>query len=560
MVPFDRQRRAPAGLTVASERITLAQLLYEYAGRAQEGPHPSGPTAIKVQQIEEAFRTSVKPPPGSASMDVYTQIARGAASGFTAGFAIGTGVNRRWLHIGTEFVSEATGAYVPERTMLAPVEAGSGPGMPGGEPSVDRFVWQWTDDAPGPNEVWRYDRSYAQLTGTPCGQIVVPTVWRLSVSLYENQLCIGPPSVFGKPAVAYALPEDLIDEPIRPLEPDDVPARSISELPPDPDLTGNSPTLEEFYENAPDAYRDKLDQALLVTVPVCRGDGYADCKSKLEAVGFTVEQGELDFGAADLDIPADRVASTAPAVQAPAGSNVQVYVNPPAERMPLRVPALSTDETPLAYAARLQAAGLAVEIREASAEVAGGVPGTVQHVAPDDRALPLQKVAIGVDPYGPPTADNEVPECRVSNPTGVDPAPSRGGLASWPNQWESPLARKLAFERYRPLPFTRSNSTGGPTTVFLQWGVVIRDSNDWRGFRYRKLKTKHGWSQEDDAATQKALLVPGTPQGTRFLHIGPTVQMPNGAICFRVVVVQTRSEPGEPAAREIITSYGKLST
>lgn len=328
---------------------------------------------------------------------------------------------------------------------------------------------------------------------------------------------------------------------------------------PTPASPPTRPLSRAYYENAPDAYRDKLDQELLITLPACRGDTYTECKGKLEAMGLTVERMELNFDAADLDLPADRVANTAPATQAADGSLVKVNVNPPAERMPLVVPAFSSDQTSLSYAAQLDAIGFAVEIREAPTEVAGGVPGTVQSVAPDDRALPQQKVAINVDPYGPPTADNEVPECRVSNPTGIDPAPSRGGLQSWPNQWESPIAMTLAFQPYRTMPFTRSISTGGPATVVLQWGVVIRNNNDWRGFGYRKLQTKHGWSQEDDDATQEALLLPGTPGGTRFTHIGPTVQMPNGAVCFRVVVIQTQAEPSEPGAREIITSYGKLS-
>ena len=52
---------------------------------------------------------------------------------------------------------------------------------------------------------------------------------------------------------------------------------------PTPGLTGESPTVEGFYENAPEAYRDKLDQELLITLPACRGDTYTDCKGKLEA-------------------------------------------------------------------------------------------------------------------------------------------------------------------------------------------------------------------------------------------------------------------------------------
>ena len=68
------------GKTDAERRI-LTQLLYEYAGRASEGPYASGQTAIKAQQVEEAIRTAVKPPPGSPSIDVYKEIARGAGSG-----------------------------------------------------------------------------------------------------------------------------------------------------------------------------------------------------------------------------------------------------------------------------------------------------------------------------------------------------------------------------------------------------------------------------------------------------------------------------------------------
>ena len=301
----------------------------------------------------------------------------------------------------------------------------------------------------------------------------------------------------------------------------------------------------------------------LVRVPTCRHDSYQACAGALEATGLTVRRTNLVFGNADLDVLAERVARTDPANNAVPGSGVTAYVNPSADGMPIRVPAFSTDESSLSYAGRLRAAGLTLEIREAPVEVAGGVAGTVQSVSPNDRALPQQKVSVYVDPYGPRTADNEIPECRVSTPTGVDPAPSRGGLTSWPDQWTSPIAMVLAFERYRALPFTRSVATGGPPTVTLHWGAVIwadvSGQSDWRGFAYRKIKTKHGWSQEDDNATQQALSEPGHPSGTTFEHVGPTVRMPNGSICYRVVIVQTKARPNEPAAREIITSYGKLS-
>ena len=175
-----------------------------------------------------------------------------------------------------------------------------------------------------------------------------------------------------------------------------------------------------------------------------------------------------------------------------------MLVNPPADRMPIRVPAFVTAQTPLSYADQLRQIGLGVEIREAQTEVEGGIAGTVQSVAPDERALPQQKVTIYVDAYGDPTADNEIPECRISNPTNADPAPGRGGLRAWPNSWNSLTAMLLAFQPYRSRPFTRNSSTGGPGAVTLHWGVVIRESNDWKGFAYRKIAAKHGWSTLDD--------------------------------------------------------------
>lgn len=117
----------------------------------------------------------------------------------------------------------------------------------------------------------------------------------------------------------------------------------------------------------------------------------------------------------------------------------------------------------------------------------------------------------------------------------------------------------LAFQPYRSLPFTRNPSTGGPAAVTLHWGVVIRESNEWKGFAYRKIATKHGWSTLDDQATQQALSLPGLLSGTRFTHFGPTVQMPTGAICNRVVVIETKIDSVEPGPREIVTSYGKLA-
>ena len=76
----------------------------------------------------------------------------------------------------------------------------------------------------------------------------------------------------------------------------------------------------------------------LVKVPDCRGDSYSECASRLDAKDLTPRRVELDLEDADLDLPADVVVRTDPAKQAAAGSEVDVLVNPPAERMPMRLP------------------------------------------------------------------------------------------------------------------------------------------------------------------------------------------------------------------------------
>jgi hypothetical protein len=158
--------------------------------------------------------------------------------------------------------------------------------------------------------------------------------------------------------------------------------------------------------------------------------------------------------------------------------------------------------------------------------------------SPDPSANPVET---GIPPQEDP---NE--RCRLSNP---NPDPD-----TTTDPWsEHDL-------------FTRKDEIGTLVATSLLWGSEIPPGGKkWEGFGYRKIASKHGWTQDDIDATGVALGLPPvgpilTAQGdTRWEYTGPEYT-PEGTsyVCARRVVVQTSVRVNEPQAREIITSYGRI--
>lgn len=88
------------------------------------------------------------------------------------------------------------------------------------------------------------------------------------------------------------------------------------------------------------------------------------------------------------------------------------------------------------------------------------------------------------------------------------------------------------------------------------------DYSGVKGFGFRKIALKHGWTESDRVATQEALMYPSTTQGRYRMFQGPeynpvSVYAKPGAKCARRVVVELVGKDNAPA-RQIITSYGNL--
>lgn len=122
--------------------------------------------------------------------------------------------------------------------------------------------------------------------------------------------------------------------------------------------------------------------------------------------------------------------------------------------------------------------------------------------------------------------------------------------------------------------FARRDSSGPTVDAPLLWGKVIprapgEPDPDFKGFGFRKIIQYHGWTSVDINSTRQALKRPPVEvtQATskipeRQIYDGPTYTPGPGAepgqYCRRRVVVETQSRAGEPRARGIITSYGRL--
>ncbi len=111
---------------------------------------------------------------------------------------------------------------------------------------------------------------------------------------------------------------------------------------------------------------------------------------------------------------------------------------------------------------------------------------------------------------------------------------------------------------------------GDPRPVKLLWGADYSGTGDYQyinGFGFRKIALKHGWTPADAADTAEALAVGDKserrPGSNRWVFRGPTYSpvnplAPENALCTRTVVVDTEQRTGDPAPREIVTSYGDV--
>lgn len=163
-----------------------------------------------------------------------------------------------------------------------------------------------------------------------------------------------------------------------------------------------------------------------------------------------------------------------------------------------------------------------------------------------------------LDPLNHDTATDEDDDCALgSGGTNEDPGLGRG----------SGDTGEEFQRRYDQVPSDVYPAAGLPSvngTVYLRWGLsTVNTDNthiEWRGWGYRKIKAKHGWSPEDLEATRVALL-DAAPDGDarvegRAKYRGPEYTGRNGARCRRLVIVNHALSGGAPHPEGIVTSFG----
>jgi hypothetical protein len=167
------------------------------------------------------------------------------------------------------------------------------------------------------------------------------------------------------------------------------------------------------------------------------------------------------------------------------------------------------------------------------------------------------------DPKNHDEATDEDEDCGLPDNTGgEDPGLGRG----------TGDTGEEFLRRYERAPSDVYPATGLPSSlgaVYLNWGWsspnVDNSHIEWRGWGYRKIKAKHGWTSADLEATRQALLsapISNPSVEGRYDYIGDEYPGRNSARCVRVVVVeyersQHEVENGAPWSAGIITSFGK---
>jgi hypothetical protein len=169
-----------------------------------------------------------------------------------------------------------------------------------------------------------------------------------------------------------------------------------------------------------------------------------------------------------------------------------------------------------------------------------GVPGACDPVEPNVCNLPEES--------------NRAKEMRCDLGSGgeqQDPDASRGNTTNDPALYvvHTPLER-------RPVDGGPSDRT--PTAMKKGWTEDVGGKREWAGWGWRHVAAKHGWSQADIDATAAALINEPEPQPNGRLYYRGDEYTQNGARCKRLVVLADTPRSGEPAAKEIITTFGEF--
>lgn len=298
----------------------------------------------------------------------------------------------------------------------------------------------------------------------------------------------------------------------------------------------------------------------IAAVPSCSGLTYDPCAATLRDAGFTgtLTREFEDFDGADLTKPAGAVLVLDP----PPGSVVDletsfvVTTNPLEPDMPRRVPTVGAAETATAYAERVALAGLVPALSYHPEATSIRTEDQIDTVSPGQNTRQLPGTEVDITAWNrPPRDDERNRHCEI--------APGQTGewnLGS-ADAWTPFLGEMPSVAPRTPGPlFFAATEPGG--TVVLRWGLVNNPAT-FRGWGWRHIHAKHGYTNADALATQQTLSAglwfPGDAPG-RVNYRAPvseTYTGLSGTKCRRLVAVQrTPWETGQPAAG-IITSYGE---
>ncbi|MCB0866064.1 MAG: hypothetical protein KDB58_10150 [Solirubrobacterales bacterium] len=148
------------------------------------------------------------------------------------------------------------------------------------------------------------------------------------------------------------------------------------------------------------------------------------------------------------------------------------------------------------------------------------------------------------------------PGPSYSNPAGnADPAPFDVRDASPYTVTDVPEGLDHSGVRLR-----YGTTWWGPGRVEMQPEEQAVD--DWRGWGYRHIRSKHGWSLLDEQETRLALLTsPAEDQGSgKYIYKLAVSSGTGGVGCERRVVVDFVQGPDDPAPRGIVTSFNAVGS
>lgn len=346
---------------------------------------------------------------------------------FTLGWAIGTGINQKILHLNGAGVTQAPPPGFTQSMQIVPVPAGTVP-FTGAQPTpADGFL------ASVPNG--NGQRTYQIQTGgrqsvcfgvpgTPGGGTFYtwqpPTGYNVQCSPLTGSgtLTFPPESQLGYAWSPTANGFYKVHEPITDATGADVPDVTTpqSSLPAQPsaaavkqsaqnDLnSGAYPVAKQWYEHHLDPQHATEDPTIqFATVPSCSGESWSSCGAVLDQAGYASRHRVVaSTEGADLTKPAGAVLdiSPAPGSRVDVQTDLAVTTNP--DVMPLVIPAPGSAETYDAYAARLQALGLLgqrVDLSESALDPDRG-PNMAVRTSPavGTRATPNTTVKVYTNP------------------------------------------------------------------------------------------------------------------------------------------------------------------